>query len=926
MVTYFTPTGGQSRPDKPQVNLPSQQKQPQSRLPDNTKQEDRKKSTGGGGSRQPQPEPQVQQPTVPQAQTGQTRINPLTGRGEYVSSSGLVTPATPYAREQIARTGKVDLQTAINQGQAPQSKAPAQNVIIRKAREFYNRTKDKYKDIKNAPAVAETVEQGYNRGRETRFEGRGYDQLAPYERRGTTTVTRTDPYTDEDLRKKWYNEAVDKVLVDRAIQETNAEAEKFSDRRQKVYQDLVDKKHKDLQDKINSGEITVEDATKQLEDYNKKVNDAMKRDINNYVDKISENKAKDLEKDLKQREARRVLAKVPFDIGVGAVTGVAIKGSKTAINVGKGLFYLSTAKVGSDVIRGKANLLDVSLFVTKAGAFGVGAYAGAKGSTLVESSKARSISKDLEGARVKSVSQEVRVSGTTKRALMEKGLSEPEITTLSDRGATVRFTETEVLPTKTGTKAPQTKGSFVEVISREGSSIESKATGTVTTRMGSRTASKDVLRFGEGFAEGGKLKTTSLLLEGKYNRGKFKTDTATRLDEETSLINRERIGTREMTQTQTKTTQVGETLTKPKAGQMEDLFLRDGKAKPVSKTETTSVFEEQKSYGKKSVPALVGDSVIQVAQTAKVETGRSISLTEGIPEKPKSSKGKSLIEDIYGNKDTKAKFETPSTEVTLLQPEKPTTTEQDLNSIPKYTGGRGTELTQSLYGNKGTPASNLAEPEPFSLSISDGSFKEVTLRGAKSSAKEFEIDLISSAKRAEVGTGRRSLSLTSETLLDTERNILMKPSDLTLSNVKPRELIRSSDVVGTSELQDQSTRQRTDTLISTDLTVNNTQSPKPTEPNLFEIPMLPAFGNPFDGGQLSKGSLASQKRGKRKTAYQASLGSVIGGVTQKVSKRTAKSLASESFTGLELRPMLDITSSKKSRRSKQQNIKRPSLL
>lgn len=411
----------------------------------------------------------------------------------------------------------------------------------------YSEEQERYKS-QQAKQSADILRQG----KKEYYGGQDYSTLLPYQKRGTAVVTKQIPFSDEELQANLLSPGVPLEQVRR--QEENIKEKVFQDYQnaevevKPIVQQRIDEevsKSKDylnnlfneLQQKVNTGKLSVEEANKilfkeskkQEEDISNKVNKTYSDEINKRLDPKITGYSKEANKVLnelnKKREIQSAIAYLPATVASGAALSLLVSGGAvgTAVGVGSGL--LLAKDVGKQVIEGDTYGLartgiDVGGFM--AGGLVAGGIKSYKSNKL-ESSK---VNEAYSRATVESTIRSENVQGIIGQFNLNQQ-QKFELNKLVDRGLSVRAVQFKVKPNQNfpgdSKYIGDVRGNYIEVVARDGTVIQRNKIGdfVVNTNKG-KTISKSVIERSIGMIEGDTSTSYSQIIEGKWNNKGFK--------------------------------------------------------------------------------------------------------------------------------------------------------------------------------------------------------------------------------------------------------------------------------------------------------------------------------------------------------------------------------------------------------------------
>lgn len=360
--------------------------------------------------------------------------------------------------------------------------------------------------------------------------------------------TRTDiigarPYTNKELESKLFNTAAVAELQRRGIKDID----KFIDEEINNIKPFVEeyastrvieseKKLQDysnyLQERLDAGEITDDEANNLLEQKKREEESRLNRDVaelyakavEQRINPIVDVKTKELQKYIEKRYEVQALAQTVVMAPAYAVTGFAtgLLGSGGLIGIGLGAASIPSLVKGtiSDIERG--NVYGLIGTTVETASFAVGAAKGSKmssgrGYTQAEIDAALQRSKVVQESvaeGVQGVIAQYELPGTIKRYLRR----------LEDQGATIRAKQYKLEVGSTVDKKilPDARGNVIEVVTRDGVVLERIGVGdvVVNTPKG-KTYQKDIIEKSVGIINDGVAESVTQTVEGRWNKKGF---------------------------------------------------------------------------------------------------------------------------------------------------------------------------------------------------------------------------------------------------------------------------------------------------------------------------------------------------------------------------------------------------------------------
>lgn len=670
-----------------------------------------------------------------------------------------------------------------------------------------------------------------------------------------------------------------------------------------IYYEKLNQKHNELQTRINNGEITKKEAETQLKNYISKINEEYKRDIEtiarreiipNYEQSYQE-EFKKVEKKAKFAQAIQFSAiSIPIGFVAGAGFGAAAAGGTVArttgaaVQAGAGLLF---AKETSDLAQGLGartkDVGDVAIFGGGLVGFGVGGAIGAKiGNKVIASSV---VDTALDRAIVKSNIKAIKNEGQLNAFAINKDFK-GTIKKLLNEGNSVSLIETTLKAgnAKDAKVLPNIKGYSIEVTNRQGQVIDRVNLGEYVGERKGTKFSREVISKGVGTINENRAQTfrdVNVVIDKSLvgNKQKIiKVEAYKTLEEtEPQLVVKDAKGNR-FVKTKTRFTKVGESIFPKKVPDIEKLefypkaeqgfeLLGESKTTTIS-APTGKKVAKAKGYVKEEGILGTGYNVNQFYE-------RGFSIFEKA-KKQKSKPTKTSLSNTFK--------EEPPTSTKLV----------DFGKIKNRFNNRG-------GGNKASGQKSLLKRE--NILETKQPTQDTTTTGTREAFQAGDL-----AREVALNLKKQSIKFSptsSQLIYSKYPNIgdLIQNKDRTKTITSPR--------LSPFELTGQSTRQvQSPRLISQqglNLRQSSFTSSFVSSPSGFKKPASKPPSFLFSGGLDGRSSLfGSRSRGTNKgqatRGYQAGFGSVALGLKRKVSKKEAKLLSRKRFTGLEIRPELEI--------------------
>lgn len=766
--------------------------------------------------------------------------------------------------------------------------------------------KDSIKQFKaeNVATQEDLLRRGYY------AQGTNIQNLKPYEARGTTTQTPTQ-YTDKDLAQ--FGQAGANVFIERTKKTdeiyTKVAAENVANAVKPKYEQELGAAANQIQERINRGEISLEQGKQILEEKQKDVSARYVQEAQTTFDATTRNYFQDRDERVKAFEksfknynllragATAVALGVGTGIGFSMLAGVVPVAAEAAgVGLEAKAVYDTTKVLKERFVDKTIGNRELGEFVLTgalftASAAGVGALftRTGRGSTkirdLVEEQNIRDAIKRADPKT------EATYIGTEKQ-LNAYVLKFPELSargkTILERGGSIALYETKLVPSSPADAKiiPDIRSRSIEFRDRTNNIVQRRSLGEVVAIQKGKTFKQGVIDFGVQVLKEGTSSGQSIIIKGKISpKGEFVPTEAYKLAVEGKNIASEKLAGeffKDLQRTgasETNIYKVGESTVfkkgKVEAGQIKDLVLRD-----VTKTNKQLVGKSSSIYNEKIVKTKAdiklirkGNALAGFGFDRKVIKGRGLS-TFKEPDLFKEQKGKSgsaLFKDIY-KESPKSTFE-PLKQGTKKMGTSATALAERAKEIfrPKIK-----ETVKTGAAEQGYITKNVAEGFDFEI------FKETGSRAKGSTKTGFR----AGTRDVNAGFSRAKLK---EPSLDFKQSL-----DISTG-------LKS----GTQSRLRQITTPKFDVKSDLGLNLRTGFNPGLDNPKL-DKPGIPGFFGDGSKGGGSRGRKLNIFGKEKPFKYQADAGSALIGLSKRVSRKKLSKLNAKEFSGLELRPVLEI--------------------
>ncbi|KKN40582.1 hypothetical protein LCGC14_0732180 [marine sediment metagenome] len=635
---------------------------------------------------------------------------------------------------------------------------------------------------------------------------------------------------------------------------------------------------KKIQDRINSGDITLAIGQKQSKTFASNLDKIRSGQIESEAKLRIDKQQEIINAAAKKGEITRIILGTATALVAGIVTG-AVLGAAPALvsraaSIGGGLLFASeTSKLGQEVVTGKAGVSEVVSFGVQSTAFLAGAKIGSK----------RSISEQtkLEGAISRS-----RLEIKSKGLINENKLSLLDIPSSNrielkarlDAGQSLKKLEVKLIPKSTtdqtliNKELPYRKVEFIEITDRFGRVIDRVAIGRITLKgRTGKVFKQDIISKSEAFVTPEGIESETLTLLGKEGKGVEKAI----LTAETTKGILIKKGKLRLVKTKTGVRLVeaieakGRPLTEK---QLRDLTLSRGgeRGKPISETQ----FEELQRKTKLRIDAVfAGKKILGVKRERLIAEG--IGISGGILTVP-TPKGKVP--------------KTPFRKTFALERKPTGKTFQD---IQKGVRSKIKKIQEQV--EKITPKFDV--PSQIGVGV-----KESLKKGVRQVQAQRPLQIaIPSAKQSQ----------------KTLQQLQVKPSVLNEQFLKDLNLQSNLFNQQMQQLQKQFLQPQQQLKQQLQVPQLQISTITPTTPIIPIIPILPFDFRGDVDKTLKKLNERLKKSSERQASYAASLSNVF---FQKkpiaISKEKFKELTEKEFLGFEQRPVLVLKPRKKSGKKK----------
>lgn len=699
------------------------------------------------------------------------------------------------------------------------------------------------------------------------------------------------------------------------------EAEKslreVADAASELFQQEYDKEFNRAQQRINQGLSTLEDEEKYLNDLKDKYDQGIEEQIEiaaNEQDVIVSSKVKEFEK---KRASKEFKALLPFKLVGAAATGAALAVAPpiAGLIVGTaatGAGVLAVAKGAEQLRTGEISLRQAGIM---AGEFALGTTAAFAGFGAVRALKGKpvagipigKINAAIERAPVESTTYAIGIDGKARQLVARlPPEAQMRLREFQQLGYEIRFTKVKLKPNSIadGKILPKIEGNYVEIRTKAGDMVDSYSLGSVIVKSKDVSYSRDIIsqaqsKLGEGRTITQRYNVVLAEKKGLIRTKKVPIESYRTL-EDTYNIYSSREPRRMKAQTRTDIFQVGKrergTIEKPITDkQLTDVLVGKGKREVWLGTENAQSQRSIFNLLIEKAPQIKGRTATKAEYNLDVfneltfgKTTPKSAVAPKIRARRQAEGTKSFYDLIAGKQKPsrpKGGVSIPEFQRRIQEQNARTQANQITQQIEKLTGLEAAKKTERV--SAGTSSGQITKE------IAKSIFGEVRTRQ------------------------RQQQRLAAKPSRAIEELLTPKPRAIMRQRVMNKELI--SRVVGGTSRSALKMRQ----LQPQKVTPRNIQMNKilqaitpitPTRPSTtfaggrgfagFGLP--PIWYNLERGGRQASRPRRAGGFGKPSKDYIRSIGALLLGRKTKVSRKQYAGLRTKQFTGLELRPIVNL--------------------
>lgn len=713
---------------------------------------------------------------------------------------------------------------------------------------------------------------------------------------GTTSEISFSPISDEELlmNAKLGDDASLQAYVN--IQNKNLEIKAREIATREYNKDIqnVNIIKNQIQQRINRGEISVEQGNKELKDYTSSLDEARINKVQSEIQPEIKDLQKEVDSAAKKGKVSKIVIKTGEAFAIGAVTGGLYGAAPRAVKLGADVAFGTLAayevsNLAQDVGAGEAGALDVVGFGLTTGAAITGFAAGAK----VTGSARTSETQNKLDLAIKNSDIVVKTEGIIKETSLSKldipSLDKVKLEAQVNAGNSVRKIDVKIRPRSTAeqelieTELPYRNIEFVEVTNQFGNVIDRIAIGKVKLEGKSgKVFKQDIISGTEAYiGEGGVIEGTTLTAIGKGGKGIEKAILTTEKTRGEVFPLAKRGAVRVVkTSTGVKLVEALERKGRPLTqAELKDLVLR-GQGEEGTIQLSESEFMEVQKRARFRVEALIANNKA-VVKTEDVRVGRGSGISTSVLEVPKAKKT----------------FKGTSFEKTFGEPRKA------VGDVLSDIGRQVKEKTSGFKQNVELKVKDFMQAVRNKPADVEAGVRESLSRGVRDV-------IVPESPRTAVIPKSNQAKISNLDVLTADRPSLRFESlikQLNLQNVGSIES-QAQNVSQSLQLENQNLQMPSETFTG----------PNFTYPNI-DIPMGFPFRRGTEAG-LRKLSFDIGKRVKRTSQFTASLSAAVGGVGVEVDEKrldkTLKKLSEKTFTGFETRPLIVVRPNKKKKSKK----------
>ncbi len=481
---------------------------------------------------------------------------------------------------------------------------------------------------------------------------------------------------EEELASQIFGGGLEEISR-RKVRQAEVELSNFarteSDRILPPFKKRAEDKSIELQNKVNKGKLSSEEANIELKEFMDNLNIEFGKKLGSNVENLSKILSSEITKDIKdinqknfiKKELILLTATIPtgFALGfVGRISPIIAKGLVVfgAVEVAKTAPIVVTAIKQGDV-------QTLGAIGIQFGGFAVGGFIGAKvGGKFIQ---ARVISNAIKRSNIesKTIAKNIEVLRKVKLSPELK----VELKTLIDRGFSVRVVETKLVASTLadGKIIPDVRGRFIEIINRKGVIVDVISIGSVISKVKGKIFSQEIISESVGKIDGGKSEFVTRSVIGKLKGDKFIPIKEIQTFQETTLTSRKVTPKGELTLSESITKLLAEgkvkgkprditKITKGIIGEtgglkplkidlkgLESQLLKGRRGKVISKTELASL-KELTGIDFSIDTVSIGELLTSIKQTKAKTFGFTINVPE-IKIKPRP-KPRDTLREVFG--------------------------------------------------------------------------------------------------------------------------------------------------------------------------------------------------------------------------------------------------------------------------------------